>query len=93
MTEGERGHPRRYWDSDSRSLVRHINTNRATTVISNAIINKMGETGIYGIGTRNDVAFCTVGVFIDVAVITVAPVALSDRCCPNLSPSVLLLLL
>lgn len=28
----------------------------ATTVISNAIINKWVKTGIYGIGTRNDVA-------------------------------------
>ena len=58
----------------------------ATTVISNAIINKMGEKRVF-----MALALATIGVFIDVAVITVAPVALSIGKRLNLSPSVLLI--
>ena len=49
----------------------------ATTVISNAIINKMGEKRVFMALALATMLLCTVGVFIDVAVITVAPVALS----------------
>ena len=62
----------------------------ATTVISNAIINKMGEKRVFMALALATMLLCTVGVFIDVAVITVAPVALSIGKRLNLSPSVLL---
>ena len=63
----------------------------ATTVISNAIINKMGEKRVFMALALATMLLCTVGVFIDVAVITVAPVALSIGKRLNLSPSVLLI--
>ena len=63
----------------------------ATTVISNAIINKMGEKRVFMALSLATMLLCTVGVFIDVAVITVAPVALSIGKRLNLSPSVLLI--
>ena len=63
----------------------------ATTVISNAIIHKMGEKRVFMALALATMLLCTVGVFIDVAVITVAPVALSIGKRLNLSPSVLLI--
>ena len=63
----------------------------ATTVISNAIINKMGEKRVFMALALATMLLCTVGVFIDVAVIAVAPVALSIGKRLNLSPSVLLI--
>ena len=63
----------------------------ATTVISNAIINKMGEKRVFMALALATMLLCTVGVFIYVAVITVAPVALSIGKRLNLSPSVLLI--
>ncbi len=63
----------------------------ATTVISNAVIYKMGEKRILMALALATMLLCAVGVFIDVAVITVAPVALSIGKRLNLSPSVLLI--
>lgn len=63
----------------------------ATTVISGAIINKMGEKRVFMALALATMLLCAVGVFVDVAVITVAPVALSIGKRLNLSPSVLLI--
>ncbi|MFR3188076.1 MAG: GntP family permease [Phocaeicola sp.] len=62
-----------------------------TTVISGAIINKMGEKRVFMALALATMLLCAVGVFVDVAVITVAPVALSIGKRLNLSPSVLLI--
>ena len=63
----------------------------ATTVISGAIINKLGEKRVFLALALATMLLCAVGVFVDVAVITVAPVALSIGKRLNLSPSVLLI--
>ncbi len=67
-----------------------IKTGAAAT-ISNAIIRKLGETRVYIALALATMLLCTVGVFIDVAVITVAPIALTIGARLNLSPSVLLI--
>lgn len=51
----------------------------------------MGEKRVFMALALATMLLCTVGVFIDVAVITVAPVALSIGKRLNLSPSVLLI--
>ena len=53
-----------------------IKTGAATT-ISNAIINTLGEKRVFAALALATMLLCAVGVFIDVAVITVAPIALS----------------
>lgn len=67
-----------------------IKTGAAVT-ISNAIINKLGEKRVFAALAVATMLLCAVGVFIDVAVITVAPVALSLGKRLNISPSILLL--
>lgn len=67
-----------------------IKTGAATT-ISNAIINTLGEKRVFAALALATMLLCAVGVFIDVAVITVAPIALSIGKCLGLSPSVLLI--
>lgn len=67
-----------------------IKTGAATT-ISNAIINTLGEKRVFAALALATMLLCTVGVFIDVAVITVAPIALSIGKRLGLSPSVLLI--
>lgn len=67
-----------------------IKTGAAAT-ISNAIIRKLGETRVYIALALATMLLCAVGVFIDVAVITVAPIALTIGARLNLSPSVLLI--
>ena len=67
-----------------------IKTGAATT-ISNAIINTLGEKRVFAALALATMLLCAVGVFIDVAVITVAPIALSIGKRLGLSPSVLLI--
>lgn len=67
-----------------------IKTGAATT-ISNAIINTLGEKRVFAALALATMLLCAVGVFIDVAVITVAPIALSVGKRLGLSPSVLLI--
>ena len=67
-----------------------IKTGAATT-ISNAIINTLGEKRVFAALALATMLLCTVGVFIDVAVITVTPIALSIGKRLGLSPSVLLI--
>lgn len=67
-----------------------IKTGAATT-ISNAIINTLGERRVFAALALATMLLCAVGVFIDVAVITVAPIALSIGKRLGLSPSVLLI--
>lgn len=67
-----------------------IKTGAATT-ISNAIINTLGEKRVFIALALATMLLCAVGVFIDVAVITVAPIALSIGKRLGLSPSVLLI--
>ena len=67
-----------------------IKTGAATT-ISKAIINTLGEKRVFAALALATMLLCTVGVFIDVAVITVAPIALSIGKRLGLSPSVLLI--
>ena len=66
-----------------------IKTGAAAT-LSNAIISSLGEKRVFGALALATMLLCAVGVFIDVAVITVAPVALSIGKRLGLSPSVLL---
>lgn len=67
-----------------------IKTGAAAT-ISNAIIQKLGEGRVYIALALATMLLCAVGVFIDVAVITVAPIALTIGKRLQLSPSVLLI--
>lgn len=67
-----------------------IKTGAAIT-ISNAIINTLGEKRVFVALALATMLLCAVGVFIDVAVITVAPIALSIGKRLGLSPSVLLI--
>lgn len=67
-----------------------IKTGAATT-ISNAIINTLGEKRVFAALALATMLLCADGVFIDVAVITVAPIALSIGKRLGLSPSVLLI--
>ena len=67
-----------------------IKTGAATT-ISNAIINTLGEKRVFAALALATMLLCAVGVFIDVAVITVVPIALSIGKRLGLSPSVLLI--
>ncbi len=67
-----------------------IQTGAATT-ISNAIINTLGEKRVFAALALATMLLCAVGVFIDIAVITVAPIALSIGKRLGLSPSVLLI--
>lgn len=67
-----------------------IKTGAAAT-LSNAIISSLGEKRVFGALALATMLLCAVGVFIDVAVITVAPVALSIGKRLGLSPSVLLI--
>ncbi len=67
-----------------------IQTGAATT-ISNAIINTLGEKRVFVALALATMLLCAVGVFIDIAVITVAPIALSIGKRLGLSPSVLLI--
>lgn len=67
-----------------------IKTGAATT-ISNAMINTLGEKRVFVALALATMLLCAVGVFIDVAVITVAPIALSIGKRLGLSPSVLLI--
>lgn len=66
-----------------------IKTGAATT-ISNTIIRALGEKRVFAALALATMLLCAVGVFIDVAVITVAPIALSIGKRLGLSPSVLL---
>ena len=66
-----------------------IKTGAAAT-LSNAIISSLGEKRVFGALALATMLLCAVGVFIDVAVITVAPVARSIGKRLGLSPSVLL---
>ena len=68
-----------------------IKTGAAAT-LSNAIISSLGEKRVFGALALATMLLCAVGVFIDVAVITVAPVALSIGKRLGLSPSVLLVI-
>lgn len=63
----------------------------AAATISNAIIRKLGEKHVFFALALATMLLCAVGVFIDVAVITVAPIALSIGKRLGLSPSVLLI--
>lgn len=63
----------------------------AAKTISNAIIRTLGEKRVFVALALATMLLCTVGVFIDVAVITVAPIALSIGKRLGLSPSVLLI--
>ncbi|BEH00437.1 GntP family permease [Bacteroides sedimenti] len=63
----------------------------AAATISNAIIHKLGEKHVFFALALATMLLCAVGVFIDVAVITVAPIALSIGKRLGLSPSVLLI--
>lgn len=67
-----------------------IKTGAATT-LSNAIIRTLGEKRVFFALALATMLLCAVGVFIDVAVITVAPIALSIGKRLGLSPSVLLI--
>ena len=67
-----------------------IQTGAAIT-ISNAIINTLGEKRVFAALALATMLLCAVGVFIDIAVITVAPIALSIGKRLGLSPSVLLI--
>lgn len=67
-----------------------IRTGAATT-LSNAIIRTLGEKRVFFALALATMLLCAVGVFIDVAVITVAPVALSIGKRLGLSPAVLLI--
>ncbi|MDD2960673.1 MAG: SLC13 family permease [Muribaculaceae bacterium] len=66
-----------------------IKTGAAET-LSNAIIKSLGEKQVYLALALSTMILCAVGVFIDVAVITVAPVAISLGRKIGASPSVLL---
>lgn len=63
----------------------------AAATISNAIIHRLGEKRVFFALALATMLLCAVGVFIDVAVITVAPIALSIGKRLGLSPSVLLI--
>lgn len=63
----------------------------AAVTISNAIIYRFGERHVFGALAFATMMLCSVGVFIDVAVMTVAPIALSLGRRLGLSPSVLLM--
>lgn len=63
----------------------------AAKTISNAIIRTLGEKRVFVALALATMLLCAVGVFIDVAVITVAPIALSIGKRLGLSPSVLLI--
>lgn len=65
----------------------------AATTISNAIIRSMGEKRALGALALATMLLCAVGVFIDVAVITVAPVALTIGKKLKLSPMLLLIVM
>ena len=67
-----------------------IKTGAAIT-ISNAIVRILGEKRAFASLTLATMLLCAVGVFVDVAVITVAPIALSLGKRLQLSPSVLLI--
>lgn len=67
-----------------------IKTGAAET-LSNAIINAFGEKRVFGALAVATMLLCAVGVFVDVAVITVAPVALSVGKRLGISPNVLLI--
>ena len=66
-------------------------TTGAAAAISHAIIHKLGEKQVFLALALATMLLCAVGVFIDVAVITVAPVALSIGRRLDLSPSLLLI--
>lgn len=63
----------------------------AARTISNAIIRTLGEKRVFIALALATMLLCAVGVFVDVAVITVAPIALSIGKRLGLSPSVLLI--
>lgn len=63
----------------------------AAKTISNAIIRTLGEKRVFIALALATMLLCAVGVFVDVAVITVAPIALSIGKRLGLSPSVLLI--
>ena len=67
-----------------------IKTGAATT-ISNAIVCGLGEKRVFAALALATMLLCSVGVFIDVAVITVAPIALSISKRLGISPAVLLM--
>lgn len=67
-----------------------IKTGAAET-ISNTIIKVLGEERVYLALALATMLLCASGVFIDVAVITVAPIALSIGSRLRISPSILLL--
>lgn len=67
-----------------------IKTGAAAT-LSNAIIRTLGERRVFFALALATMLLCAVGVFIDVAVITVAPIALSIGRRLGISPSVLLI--
>lgn len=63
----------------------------AAITISNAIVRVLGEKRVFAALTLATMLLCAVGVFVDVAVITVAPIALSLGRKSGISPSVLLI--
>lgn len=65
----------------------------AAVTLSNAIIRSMGERRVFLALALATMVLCAVGVFIDVAVITVAPIALAIGRRLNLSTSMLLLVM
>lgn len=67
-----------------------IKTGAAET-ISNSIINFLGEERVYLALALSTMLLCTCGVFVDVAVITVAPIALTIGSRLGISPSILLI--
>lgn len=67
-----------------------IKTGAAIT-ISNAIVKVLGEKRVFAALALATMLLCAVGVFVDVAVITVAPIALSLGKRLQISPSVLLI--
>lgn len=67
-----------------------IKTGAATT-ISNAIVCSLGEKRVFAALALATMLLCSVGVFIDVAVITVAPIGLSISKRLGISPVVLLM--
>lgn len=67
-----------------------IKTGAAAT-LSNAIIRTLGERRVFFALALATMLLCAVGVFIDVAVITVTPIALSIGRRLGISPSVLLI--
>jgi len=65
----------------------------AAEAISTAIIRRLGRDNIYAALAIATMLLCAVGVFIDVAVITVAPIALSVHRRYGLSPLKLLIMM